>query len=64
MHFEQLPAREPRYREPGQPLSAAARRALAARGISRLFEHQAQVGVLSCTGKTLQWFESLTINEQ
>jgi hypothetical protein len=47
VHFEQLPAREPKYRQPDQPLSDATHRALAARGIARLFEHQAQVGTQS-----------------
>jgi len=42
VHFERLPAREPQYREPATPLSAPVRRALEARGIGRLFEHQAQ----------------------
>ena len=43
VHFERLPARMPRYRDTSIPLSPAVVKALASRGIERLFEHQAQV---------------------
>lgn len=50
VHFERLPARAPKYRQPATPLSAPVKRALAAWGITQLFEHQAQVqrGITSC----------------
>ena len=41
-HCECTPARQPRYADPEKPLSAASRGALVARGVGRLFVHQAQ----------------------
>lgn len=41
-HCQQSPARRPGYADPARPLSAASRGALAARGVGRLFLHQAQ----------------------
>ena len=41
-HFERVPARQPKHAMPQFPLSAASRAALADRGISQLFSHQAQ----------------------
>ena len=42
VHEEQLPARASKFGEPAAPLSAPVRAALSARGVSRLFLHQAQ----------------------
>ena len=39
--MEEMPAREAQYGEPSFPLSLATQRALAARGVSRMFSHQA-----------------------
>ena len=43
VHFERMPARQAKFAETARPLSAASRRALDARGVKRLFLHQAQV---------------------
>lgn len=40
--MEQIPARAAKYGEPIRPLSAPVQAALAAKGITRLFSHQAQ----------------------
>jgi DEAD/DEAH box helicase domain-containing protein len=65
VHVEQIPPRPARYAEPATPLAAALRAALAARGVSRLYAHQAaaldaarsgaHLGVVTATasGKTL-----------
>lgn len=42
VHVEHLPARQPRFEEPAQPLSAPVQKALTARGVQRLFLHQAR----------------------
>ncbi len=64
-HIEQLPARAARYAEPSAPLPPLIAAALAARGISRLYTHQAaaldaaraghHIGIVTATasGKTL-----------
>eukprot|EP00891_Asterochloris_glomerata_P009914 jgi/Astpho2/9914/e_gw1.00152.3.1_t len=41
VHFEHLPARAPRYAVPSHPLSPQVEAAIAAKGVSRLFTHQA-----------------------
>ena len=43
VHFERLPARQPRFRQLVAPLSPPVQAALEWRGIPQLFEHQAQV---------------------
>ncbi|MGC9039232.1 MAG: DEAD/DEAH box helicase [Roseiflexus sp.] len=65
VHVERLPARAARYAEPSAPLPPPLAAALAARGISRLYTHQAaaldaaraglHVGIVTATasGKTL-----------
>src|SRR5262245_15314054 len=65
VHVEQIPPRPARYAEPAAPLSAPLRAALAARGVARLYTHQAaaldaarsgaHLGVVTATasGKTL-----------
>jgi DEAD/DEAH box helicase domain-containing protein len=65
VHVEQLPPRPARYAEPAAPLPAPLRAALAARGVDRLYAHQAaaldaarsgaHLGVVTATasGKTL-----------
>ncbi|MBC8164018.1 MAG: DEAD/DEAH box helicase [Roseiflexaceae bacterium] len=64
-HVELLPPRAAHYGEPLQPLHAALQRALAARGVSKLYAHQAaaldaarsgaHIGIVTATasGKTL-----------
>ncbi len=42
VHTEQIPARAAKYSEPAALLSAPVRAALSARGVTRLFTHQAQ----------------------
>ncbi|MFW6171535.1 MAG: DEAD/DEAH box helicase [Planctomycetota bacterium] len=41
VHVEELPERAGRFAEPGEPLPEPLQRLLAARGITRLYEHQA-----------------------
>jgi len=41
-HHRRVPGREARFGEPGRPLPAELRQALASRGISRLWSHQAE----------------------
>ena len=41
VHFEHLPARAPRYAVPSHPLSSQVEAAIAAKGVARLFTHQA-----------------------
>jgi DEAD/DEAH box helicase domain-containing protein len=65
VHVEQIPARPARYAEPAAPLAAPLRAALAARGVGRLYTHQAaaldaarsgaHLGIVTATasGKTL-----------
>jgi DEAD/DEAH box helicase domain-containing protein len=65
VHIERLPARAARYAEPSAPLPPPLAAALAARGISRLYTHQAaaleaaraghHIGIVTATasGKTL-----------
>ncbi|HEY7598813.1 MAG TPA: DEAD/DEAH box helicase, partial [Candidatus Limnocylindrales bacterium] len=65
VHVEQLPPRPARYADPAAPLPEALRAALAARGVARLYTHQAaaldaarsgaHLGVVTATasGKTL-----------
>lgn len=42
MHTEQIPARAAKCSEPAASLSAPVQAALSARGVTRLFTHQAQ----------------------
>ncbi len=53
VHIEQIPARAARYGEPARPLSAPVQTALTARGITRLFSHQAEALNAVLAGDTL-----------
>ena len=51
--MEDLPARQPQYALPGQPLSEPVQAALAARGINQMFTHQAQAVDAVMAGKNV-----------
>ncbi len=53
VYVRELPEREARYADPAEPLSEPVRGALAARGIDRLYTHQAQALGLARAGQDL-----------